>query len=160
MKFKKALERKRVALKFDPALRRTKSEFKEECDVNNIIAKYRSSGVLPESSRAAAMRYGDFSQTPTFQEMHNKVIDARLMFAGLPAAVRDKYGNDPGLFLADTQTEEGQRLLVKHGLAVERKKAPSSQPSSSSAGQAESAGTEPAQAPQGASNSKKGKSDA
>lgn len=136
-------------LEIDPQERRTKSEFREECDINTIIAKYRRTGLLPQSARAAMARYGDFSQVPTFQEMNDRVLAAHEVFAALPAKVRDAFRNDPGEFIAAADTEEGRKLYRELGLMK-----PLEEDSVSPAGQAGKGGTEPPKAPSGASKSK------
>lgn len=100
--------------------RRTKSEFAADCDINLIMARYRKTGVLPESSKAAAARYGDFSSVPTFMEMQEKIIAANELFAALPAAVRKQFDNDPGAFLAASESSEGRALMAKLGLGKEQ----------------------------------------
>lgn len=95
---------------------RTKSEFAKDCDINLIMARYKKTGILPESARNAAARYGDFSQVPTFAEMQEKISLAHELFMALPASVRKQFSNDPAEFLAAADTEEGQELMVKLGL--------------------------------------------
>lgn len=126
-----------------PEDRRTKSEFAQDCDINRIVARYKKTGVLPESARAAALRYGDFSQIPDFREMQEKIIAAHEVFAALPAEVRKQFDNDPGAFIDASQTREGRELMVKLGLGAEKpadgvSDAPGGSPkaSSASAGQA------------------------
>lgn len=99
--------------------RRTKSEFKDDCDINLIISRYRKTGILPDLARAAAARFGDFSQIPSYQEMQDKLNAAEEMFAALPAKVRKEFDNDPGLFIAAADTEEGRETLKKLGLGKE-----------------------------------------
>lgn len=126
--------------------RRTKSEFKDECDINAIMKRYHKTGIMPVSAKQAAGRFGDFSQIPDFAEMQARIFAAEEMFAALPADVRKEFHNDPGQFIAASQTKEGRALLVELGLGKEAITA--SQPASASpAGQAEGAGTEPAPAP-------------
>lgn len=139
----------RVGLACTQAEKRTKSEFAKECDINVIMARYRRTGVLPESALASAARFGDFSQIPTFQEMQDKVIAAHELFSALPAQVRDTFQNDPALFIEASGTPEGQELMVKLGLAKRRPTVSEGDmlPQGAvpaPAGQAESAGTEPA----------------
>lgn len=126
--------------------RRTKQEFKQDCDVNLIMAKYRKTGILPESAKAAAARYGDFSQIPDFMQMQEKIIAANELFASLPAAVRKQFDNDPGQFIAASETKEGVELMQKLGLGKEADpKAPAPSPASPAvrAGQAQGGGTVP-----------------
>lgn len=133
--------------------KRTKSEFAEECNINTIMARYKKTGVLPDNARAAAARFGDFSQVPTFQEMQHKLIAAHEMFAALPSDVRKMFDNDPGEFIAAADTLEGRQLLVKLGLGAE---VPSPDEPVSAPVQGATAGTEPAEPPKAA---KKGKSE-
>lgn len=102
------------------AERRTKSEFKQDCDINLIMARYHRTGILPDTARAAAARYGDFSGVPGYHDMMNRTLAAQELFEALPATARKAFGNDPGRFLVASQTPEGQRLLVKLGLATAR----------------------------------------
>jgi len=119
MKFRNRFEKApRVVLACSLEERRTKQEFKDQCDINLIMARYQRTGQLPASAMSAAMRYGDFSQIPSFHEMHDRVMAATDLFNQLPARVRKQYGNDPGAFLAASQTPEGAELLVKLGLAT------------------------------------------
>jgi len=98
--------------------RRTKSEFAPECDINLIMARYKKTGILPESAMAAAARYGDFSQLPDFMEMRHKIIAAEELFAALPAEVRKQFNNDPAEFIDSAETKEGRALMVKLGLGA------------------------------------------
>jgi len=103
---------------------RTKPEFEAECDMNRIMERYKRTGQLPESALRAAARYGDFSQVPDFMEMQEKLIAANELFAALPAAVRKQFDNDPGQFVAASETEEGRALMVKLGLGKEGSQPP------------------------------------
>jgi len=127
---------------------KTMQEFVKDCDINLIIAKYRKTGVLPESVRRVAGQYGDFSQVPTFQEMQEKINLGMELFAALPAKVRKQFSNDPGEFLAAAETDEGRKLMVTLGLG----KDPTVGEVPSSPVQGESAGTQPAPSPQAKSS--------
>lgn len=106
----------RVALACDPKGRRTKSEFKKDCDINLIMERYKRTGQLPQF-RDAVARYGDFSQVPDYHTMYDRVLAAEAAFMALPADVRKEFGNDPGRFIEAAETKEGHDLLVKLGLA-------------------------------------------
>jgi len=99
-----------------PQEARTKPEFLPETDINLIMARYKKTGILPESALSAAARYGDFSQIPSFAEIQQKLIAANELFLALPATVRRQFDNDPGEFIAASQTPEGQDLMIKLGL--------------------------------------------
>lgn len=77
---------------FDDGL--TKQEFREECDINHIMARYAQFGTLPVSNEQAPM-YGDFTDVATLMDAHAVVQQASDLFAALPAKVRDRFANDP-----------------------------------------------------------------
>lgn len=127
----------RITLACRPETKRTKSEFQNDCDINLIMARYKKTGILPPTAQLAAANYGDFTQVPDFQEMQHKVIAAHEMFAALPAAVRKQFSNDPGEFIAASQTPEGRKLMQTLGLGKpsEEPSQPPGEPSPSSGGQ-------------------------
>lgn len=75
-------------------------------DLNAAVRRYRASrvvsGALADTRRAM---FGDFSDRPDdFLQANLAVINARQCFAGLPARIRERFGNDPVAlltFLAD-----------------------------------------------------------
>lgn len=77
---------------------RTKQAFKRECDVNEILARYRETGAIEHVARFAP-QYGEVP-SQTFYEAMNTVADSRTMFEELPSRIRKRFGNDPGQFLA------------------------------------------------------------
>lgn len=79
-------------------VRMTKQEFKDECDINNIVKKFERDQLV-DHVMAVQGRYGDFGEAGTFHEAMNTVRDAQEMFESVPAAIRAEFGNDPGAFL-------------------------------------------------------------
>lgn len=116
--------------------RMTKSEFAAECDINRIMAKYRKTGVLPDTSRAALARYMDVSDVPTFDVMHQMVEQARDAFAELPPEVRQEFNNDPVQFMTAVDSEKGVEKLRKAGLLNPPSTPSPASPAPSAAGQA------------------------
>lgn len=91
----------------------TKQSFKDECDINVIMKRYASTGVLPGAERAAGARYMDCSVID-YQQSMLLVASAKSMFLDLPAAVRDRFGNDPAKlmeFVEDKRNLEEARAL-------------------------------------------------
>lgn len=87
----------------------TKQAFKDEVDINNILKKYQATGILPNNSRAALAQFGDFSGVPSYRDSLDQVMKAQEMFSELPAAVRNRFRNDPGeliTFLADKNNRD------------------------------------------------------
>lgn len=117
-KYHPSLKNARTQVRCTEEEGRTKQEFAKDCDINLIMARYKKTGMLPPNIRAKAAQYGDWSQIPTYAEMHNKVIAARELFESLPAQVRKSFHNDPQEFIAAADTPEGNELLIKLGLAT------------------------------------------
>lgn len=93
----------------------TKGSFKDSLDINRIMARYRKTGQLPPGRQG---RFEDLGPPIDYQEAVQTVLDANQAFMDLPAAVRDRFGNDPTqilYFLADEQNRpEAERMgLVK-----------------------------------------------
>lgn len=75
---------------------------KDRCDINIIMSKYRQTGVVPLAQKTAL--YGDFTNATDFHTAVNKVQAAHQAFERMPAAVKKRFGQDPGQmidFLAD-----------------------------------------------------------
>lgn len=131
MKFQTRFDRQvDPGLVCDPAEGMTKSSFKKECDINEIMKKYLQKGQLPDLIKQNP-EYGDFSDVPSYQEALNRVSRAEQVFAALPAAVREECANDPAVFL---QKVQDATWAVKQGLAV-AKPTPSKADSSGAGGQ-------------------------
>lgn len=95
---------------------RTKQSFKAECDVNTIVNRFLQTGVFDVTNRHAP-RYGDCTGLE-FQAGLETVIKAQAMFKSLPAAVRNRFNNDPAAFLdfvhdADNADEARKLGLLK-----------------------------------------------
>lgn len=115
MKFETQFDRRvSKGISFEGELKRTKDSFKAECDVNNIVAKYKKTGQLPQLAGRQG-KYGDFSDVPSYQEALERVRVAQESFDALPAQVRAECGNDPATFLERVRDREWAK---KHKLAL------------------------------------------
>lgn len=80
---------------------KTDQRFKDETDVNMILARYRVTGdkavlgLQPSGEPIRPPQYGDFSEVGTYQECLEVVINAQEQFDALPAVVRKEVGNTP-----------------------------------------------------------------
>ena len=93
-----------------------KQSFKDECDINRIVKKWQSDGVITHVNKFMG-DYGDFTNTDDYQSSLNMVMAAQASFLELPAAVRREFDNDPGTFLAFVQNPANSEKLVALGLA-------------------------------------------
>lgn len=73
---------------------RTKQSFSAESDINAIMRKYLSTGVVPEV-RPGEGRFGDFTSGADYFEAMVRVRQAEAIFAALPVQVRIACDHDP-----------------------------------------------------------------
>lgn len=81
-----------------------KQSFRDEVDVNNVVARFQATGVLPEGSPGREPLYLDVAEFPSYQEAMVRVREVESFFAGLPAEQREAFDNDPQAF-ADWATD-------------------------------------------------------
>lgn len=82
----------------------TQQEFKESCDINNILAKFsvqaQALGVAPSQLMPQDQgTYGDFSNLDDFQTAQNKIAFLNDQFSNLPSNVRRKFDDDLNVFI-------------------------------------------------------------
>lgn len=105
----------------------TRQEFKSECDINKILAKYQRTGALTHFSKFQGS-YGDFSSCD-YQEAQNLILRAQKMFAELPSKVRDLVKTPEG-FLNFVQDPANSEKMAELGLR-ERKASETPAPAAS-----------------------------
>lgn len=77
----------------------TQQAFKEDCDVNAIIARFERTGAITHIADAKGF-FGDVFDLPTdFSRVNDFIENANASFMTLPASVREQYSNDPYQFL-------------------------------------------------------------
>lgn len=100
----------------DQAIGRTKQSHKTECDINNILRRYESTGLITHVNNTVA-QYGDFSEVDDYQTSLQKVMDAEGAFLALPSDVRKFFDNDPAKFLDFAGDPNNIETMVELGLA-------------------------------------------
>nr|QJB20908.1 MAG: internal scaffolding protein [Microvirus sp.] len=93
----------------------TKQHFKEECDIHNILKQYQKTGVITHV-QAARPTYADLPDAHDYQEAIHIQMAAIEAFEGLPASVRDHFGNDPGRLLAALHDPAEKDYLTEVGI--------------------------------------------
>jgi phage internal scaffolding protein len=94
----------------------TQQHMKDETDIRKIIEKYDRTGLIGHVQRGIA-QYGDFSEVNEYREALDLVANANATFAELPAAVREKFGNDAGAFLEFATNPANIEEMQDMGLA-------------------------------------------
>lgn len=112
-RFRKLGDRTSVGLSCEGDTVYTKQSFRDECDINILMASYRRTGVLTHLAKGLPS-YGDFTSSVDYHDACNQVLDAQLAFAELPSEIRTRFDNDPKKlleFLEDpANREEGEQL--------------------------------------------------
>lgn len=89
-------------------------QFKDECDINEITRRFGLGAVLPEGHRLP--QYGDFTGIESFHDACNAIAEAHESFDSLPATLRDRFKNDPGVFVDFVLDDKNRDEAVKLGL--------------------------------------------
>jgi len=107
--------RPRVTTNFkEPSL--TKQSFKDQCNINTIMANYKNTGVINHVNKSQP-NYGNFLAAADFQTYQNKILEAQDAFNSIPAEIRSQFGNDPALFLDFAQDPANLEEMRELGLA-------------------------------------------
>lgn len=105
--------RVRVAVEFNgPG--RTKQSFKDECDINRIMSRYASTGVLDFIEKREA-RFADVSETDFLSAMQT-VAEAQSAFNLLPSDLRLRFENEPSRLLAFLDDPKNLQEAIDLGL--------------------------------------------
>ena len=97
----------------------TQQHFRDECDINNIMARYEQTGLLidPLTARSGGSPiFDDFSDIPDLMTAQNKLIEAQQMFELLPSRIRKDFDNDPVKFVEFCQNPDNEDKLRDYGI--------------------------------------------
>lgn len=104
---------------------RTQQQFKNDCDVNQIVAKFRSTGTISHLRNSQNGVYVDLTTMPVdLMAARQIVLTAEAAFNEIPAQHRQFFGHDPVNminFLSDPANDE---QAIKMGLKVRPAPAP------------------------------------
>lgn len=94
----------------------TRQEFKDECDINVLLAQYEKNGTLPPL-RPGSPQYLDVSEIPNLQESLQLMREAEDAFMRLPASVRREFDNNAVEFVEFATDPANIGKLREWGLA-------------------------------------------
>lgn len=93
----------------------TQQDDAKDCDINIIVARFTKTGQLPQLQQSPLG--GDFTNALDFRECQQKLHDANMAFAEIPAKIRSRFNNDPAEFIEFASNQENLDELRKLGLA-------------------------------------------
>lgn len=105
----------KTPIHFDHDDNQARQSFKDECDINKIMAKFQKTGILDHYAKHAP-QYMDIPAVD-YHEALNVIATAESMFEELPSQARKKFGNDPEKFLEFVQNPDNAEELRELGLA-------------------------------------------
>lgn len=112
--------------KIAPGEGKTKQSFREQSDINSIVARYRRNGSFDNVSRAAPV-FADVSHIGDYRTICHKIRLATEAFEALPAAVRTRFANDATKLLDFLKDPKNDAEAIELGLR-EAPKVPGSKP--------------------------------
>ena len=96
---------------------KTKQSFKDECDINKIMAKYQKTGLVSHINSHSA-EYG-YATSLDFRQALDTVKKGETLFAELPSSIRRKFDNSPQEFLAFCEDPSNRSEMALLGLLAE-----------------------------------------
>lgn len=118
-------EASRAAAKDASGPSRTQQQFKDECDINTIVRRFGITGQLPFNTRPPLPDEHEYAYVE-YQDMLNFISSADRSFSSLPADVRTRFQNNPGLFLKFVDDPANHAEGVKLGIFAPPPDAPPS----------------------------------
>lgn len=93
---------------------RTQQQFRDDVDINTLVRRFGITGELPVARNLP--EYGDFTEVTDFQTAMQSLRRSQETFDALPAALRDRFQNDPARLLHFLGSEDNREEARKLGL--------------------------------------------
>lgn len=100
---------------FQSDVGRTKQSFRDEVDINQIVARARAGQAVTHLA-GKVPQYMDVSDVGDYKSALDMLRSADRFFEGLPSRIRLGFDNDPAKFLDAMETPEGRGVLEELGL--------------------------------------------
>lgn len=92
----------------------TEQNYKKECDVNMIVAKYDKTGLITHIQKFEA-QFGDLTGLD-FKQAQDLIANARNQFEQLPSHIRKRFRNSPEYLLHFMEDENNREEAIRLGL--------------------------------------------
>ena len=106
---------KRVKLSFKGKKGRSKTQqnFRDDVNVNTIMAKAKRTGILPQTIGG---QFRDVSSGLDYKESLDKIMEIDGMFSKLPAKIRTRFQNNPSEIVEFLQNPDNDKEARELGL--------------------------------------------
>lgn len=96
---------------------RTRQEFKDQCDINKIVAR-ATNGVATSNLVVRQGVFADVSEIGDYMDVLNRVKAVESLFSALPSEIRKRFENDPAGFLEAWQNDSDGSLHRELGFIL------------------------------------------
>ena len=97
----------------------TDQSYKNQCDINIIMANYAKTGMLSHTTTIEP-KFIDNTSIPTLEEAFDIVNRAEEAFYSLPPDIRRLMDNDPSQLELFIQDPNNKDILLKNGVIVQK----------------------------------------
>jgi len=98
---------------------RTQKHFRELCDVNHIMARYKKTGQITHLRNAEHGTYMDLTNIPDLLTAKIQLQQAEQTFMQIPPDIRQKFQNDPARLISFLADPSNKAEAIKLGLMVD-----------------------------------------
>lgn len=120
----------------------TKQEFKDECDIENILKQFSKTGIIEHITKQEA-QWLELPDAMDYQQSLETMRQAQEAFESLPSVVREKYDNNPERFLEALHDPSQKDYLTEVGIFAPKWVKDAAPPAASPAAAAAAAGATP-----------------
>lgn len=99
---------------------RTQKQYKDDVDVNKIMARYKKTGQINHLRNAAQGTYMDLTQIPDLLTARLQILQAESAFQNIPPELRLKFQNKPENLIAYLKDSKNHEEAIHLGLMVKR----------------------------------------
>lgn len=112
-------DRPKSRIDFSDAERITKQSFKEESDINTIVARWLKTGIPPSAiaDNMERARYMDFDNVDDYLDMQERVASVNSNFELLPADIRTMFNNEASELIEFLSDPANQAAAAELGFA-------------------------------------------
>lgn len=114
---------KDFGLACEPGSSLTKQAFKEDCDINKILAKVQRTGML-EHLASGEPFYGDVSELVDYKEALNVIKRANDLFLEMSPEIRERFDNDPAKMISFLENKENLKEAIDLGMVIKQPEKP------------------------------------